>query len=52
LDAAEAFEPVKIDLTTVKGALGMYQRHKKISMSKITGSQGVGNRDQMEGIKE
>ena len=35
---AEAFEPVKIDLPSVKSALNMYQRHKKISMSRLHGT--------------
>lgn len=39
LDDAEAFEPVQIDLPSVKSALNMYDRHKKISMSRIQGSE-------------
>ena len=37
LNAAEDFEPVHVDLTSIRTALSMYQRHnqKKISMSKI-----------------
>ena len=37
LDAAEDFEPVQVDLASIRTALTMYQRHnkKKISMSKI-----------------
>jgi hypothetical protein len=38
LDAAEAFEPVQVDMTSIRTALTMYQRHnnqKKVSMSKI-----------------
>eukprot|EP00095_Tigriopus_kingsejongensis_P000222 maker-scaffold55_size446313-snap-gene-1.16 protein:Tk00222 transcript:maker-scaffold55_size446313-snap-gene-1.16-mRNA-1 annotation:"hypothetical protein DAPPUDRAFT_308319" len=35
LDTAESFEPVKIDMQSIKGALNMYQRHKKISMSRV-----------------
>ncbi|XP_059082163.1 uncharacterized protein LOC131879768 isoform X2 [Tigriopus californicus] len=35
LDDAESFEPVQIDMQSLKGALNLYQRHKKISMSRV-----------------
>ena len=43
LDAAEEFEPVQVDLASIRTALTMYQRHhkKKISMSKIVEEEKV-----------
>ncbi len=35
LDACESFEPVQIDLTTVRSALKMYNHHRKVSESRI-----------------
>lgn len=36
IDAAcDDFEPVKVDLSAVKGAIAMYEKHKKISVSRV-----------------
>jgi len=35
LDSAEDFVPVQIDVSSVKSVLSLYQKHRKISMSKI-----------------
>ena len=35
LDSAEEFVPVHIDVNSVKSVLNLYQKHRKISMSKI-----------------
>jgi len=35
LDSAEEFVPVQIDVNSVKSVLNLYQKHRKISMSKI-----------------
>jgi len=35
LDLAEDFEPIEIDVGSLKTVLKKYNRHKKISMSKI-----------------
>lgn len=35
LDSAEDFVPVQIDVNSVKSVLNLYQKHRKISMSRI-----------------
>jgi len=53
LNQAEAFQPVEIDMTTVKTALNMYQKHnRKISMSKVVGVSGAKTLEEAAEIPE
>ena len=36
LDDAEVFKPVEIDIDSLKGVLHKYEKHRKISMSKLS----------------
>jgi len=36
LDEAEVFTPVEIDVDSLKGVLHRYEKHRKISMSKLS----------------